>query len=81
MEGGTVFLVMKVDLEVRVTVSRNEPLESLLDQKKDVLKESQSLPPSKEFDHAISLFKEEATVNICPYRYSFFPKNEIGKQI
>lgn len=71
MEEGIVFLVMEVDPEDRVTLTHNESLKSLLEQSKDIFEEPQQLPPSREFDHAISLIEEEAIVNIQPYRYSF----------
>lgn len=78
MEGGTFFLVMKIDLEIEVIVNHSELLESLLDQYKDVFKEARGLLP--EFDHVTSLITKETSINIRPCRHSL-QKNEIEMEV
>jgi hypothetical protein len=47
----------------------------------DVFSEPDTLPPSREYDHAITLLPGSAPVNARPYRYSPLHKTEIERQI
>ncbi|KAL5844466.1 hypothetical protein ACOSQ3_010520 [Xanthoceras sorbifolium] len=46
-----------------------------------VLEVSIVLPPIRDFDHRITLKDETKPVNIPPYRYAYFQKTEIEKQV
>ncbi|KAL1534405.1 hypothetical protein AAHA92_30586 [Salvia divinorum] len=39
------------------------------------------LPPARQFDHRIHLLPGSKPVNVRPYRYPYFQKNEIEKQV
>lgn len=54
-------------------------LVTLLEQFQDVLAEPQSLPPDRPTNHKITLFPNEQPVNVRPYRYPHYLKNEIEK--
>lgn len=41
----------------------------------------ESCPPSRECDHKIPLMNSQVFVNSRPYRYPFYQKNEIERQI
>lgn len=53
----------------------------LLEEFSDVLEEPKSLPPPRTFDHRIRLTDERTVVNVAPYRYAHYQKNEIEKQV
>lgn len=74
-----VFTITAVDM----TVEETEPVElrAVLAEFPDVFAEPKSLPPRRTHDYSIPLKKEASPVNIRPYRYSYFQKNEIEKQI
>jgi hypothetical protein len=57
------------------------PLESILEQFKDVFEEPQSLPPHRSYDHHIPLIPDAVPVNARPYKYSPQHKDEIEKQV
>ncbi|XP_041024018.1 uncharacterized protein LOC121264784 [Juglans microcarpa x Juglans regia] len=46
-----------------------------------VLEVPTSLPPSRVFDHTIALGDESKPVNVPPYRYAHFQKEEIERQV
>lgn len=56
-------------------------IQSVLQQYTDVFSEPQALPPSREYDHAISLVPGAAPINARPYRYSPLHKDEIERQV
>ncbi|XP_075659330.1 uncharacterized protein LOC142629260 [Castanea sativa] len=56
-------------------------LQPLLQEFHQVLEEPRTLPPSREFHHQISLKEGTAPVNVRPYRYAHFQKNEIERQV
>jgi hypothetical protein len=56
-------------------------VEDLLEQFSGVFKVPNSLPPYRDYDHAISLLPGSALVNCRPYRYSSLQKDEIERQI
>ncbi|XP_019228862.1 PREDICTED: uncharacterized protein LOC109209954 [Nicotiana attenuata] len=47
----------------------------------DVFEEPKTLPPQRSHDHSIPLKSDATAVSIRPYRYNYFQKNEIEKQI
>jgi hypothetical protein len=56
-------------------------VQQLLHEFQDVFQEPTSLPPHREFDHAISLEPAASPVNSRPYRYSPLQKDEIERQV
>lgn len=46
-----------------------------------VLEKPQGLPPKRNFDHYISLKDESQPVNVHPYHYAHFQKEEIERQV
>jgi hypothetical protein len=59
----------------------DSPLESILEQFKDVFEEPKSLPPHRSYDHHIPLIPEAVLVNARTYKYSPQHKDEIEKQV
>ena len=56
-------------------------MESLLRQFREVFQEPTELPPSREIEHTISLKGGTDAVNVRPYRYAHFQKDEIERQV
>lgn len=56
-------------------------IQHILGDFKQVLEEPSSLPPQWPFDHWIHLQDESRSVNVAPYRYAHFQKNEIERQV
>jgi Reverse transcriptase (RNA-dependent DNA polymerase) len=53
----------------------------LLDEFQDVFAEPIGLPPPRSVDHCIPLHPSTKAVNVRPYRYPHFQKNEIERQV
>ncbi|XP_077233660.1 uncharacterized protein LOC143875969 [Tasmannia lanceolata] len=62
-------------------VSLPAPISDLLHQFDDVFESPTELPPHREWDHQIHLFPGSKPVNVKPYRYPHFLKNEIEKLV
>jgi hypothetical protein len=56
-------------------------LKHLLDEFSDVFQDPKSLPPHRQYDHAIALDPAAPPVNSRPYRYSPLQNDEIERQI
>ena len=56
-------------------------IQKLLEEFEDVFKEPTALPPHRSMDHAIHLMPNSTPVNVKPYRYPYFQKNEIERQV
>ncbi|KAK1646376.1 hypothetical protein QYE76_064181 [Lolium multiflorum] len=56
-------------------------LQSVLDEYEDVFSEPNSLPPRRQWDHAIALEPGAKPTNTRPYRYSPLQKDEIERQV
>lgn len=41
----------------------------------------EQLPPARSFDHRVHLLPGTKPVNVRPYRYPYFQKNEIEQQV
>jgi hypothetical protein len=65
--------------EAQLTVP--DDIQSVLTEFLDVFSEPNSLPPSRVYDHAITLKPGAAPVNARPYRYSPLHKDEIERQV
>lgn len=53
----------------------------LLTQFSDICQKPNQLPPHREIDHHINLKEGADPVNVRPYRYAYFQKEEIEKQV
>jgi hypothetical protein len=51
----------------------------ILQEFSELLKEPLSLPPIREVDHYISLKKGTKPINVRPYHYAYYQKEEIEK--
>ncbi|XP_019246493.1 PREDICTED: uncharacterized protein LOC109226149 [Nicotiana attenuata] len=67
--------------EERVTEAISEEIKSVLEEFARVFAEPKALPPRRKQDHFIPLKPEAVPVSIRPYRYNYFSKNEIEKQV
>jgi hypothetical protein len=77
-----VALIQKVEegLQPNVEVVLAE-VQEVLTQFHDVFKTPDVLPPSRDYDHSITLLPGTAPVNCRPYRYSSLQKDEIERQV
>ncbi|XP_026452801.1 uncharacterized protein LOC113353408 [Papaver somniferum] len=63
------------------TVSVLEPeIQQLISTYSDIFETLVSLPPSRQHEHHIPLLLDYSPVNVRPYRYPHFQKNEIEKE-
>lgn len=56
-------------------------MQNLLKQYTTLFQEPTQLPHSREIDHCITLNKGIELVNVRPYHYAYFQKDEIEKQV
>ncbi|KAH9735042.1 hypothetical protein KPL71_017615 [Citrus sinensis] len=56
-------------------------MQGLLRNYKELFQEPTQLPPKREIDHCITLKEGTEPINIRPYRYAHFQKEEIEKQV
>jgi hypothetical protein len=56
-------------------------MHKLLEHYVDVFVEPTQLPPAREVDHCITLKEGTEPINVRPYRYVYFQKEEIEKQV
>lgn len=54
---------------------------AVLEQFAPVFKLPEGMPPTRPFDHRIHLLPGSRPVNVRPYRYLYFQKNEIERQV
>lgn len=67
--------------EVQVMDDVQPEVKVILDEFSGVFSEALGLPPSRSHDHKIPLLDSHGPVNVRPYRYPHFQKNEIKKLI
>lgn len=58
-----------------------EEIQSVLESHGVVFGLPSSMPPKRQFDHKIHLLPDAKPINVKPYRYPYFQKNEIEKQV
>ncbi|KAL4313107.1 hypothetical protein GQ457_01G008060 [Hibiscus cannabinus] len=58
-----------------------EACQSILEEYKSVFEEPKGLPPQRSHDHAIKLHSESQPVNLRPYRFPYYQKTEVERQI
>ncbi|XP_061356120.1 uncharacterized protein LOC133300572, partial [Gastrolobium bilobum] len=63
------------------SVDQNPDVQQLLDQYRDVFATPSSLPPDRPNNHKIQLISDAKPVQVRPYRYPHFQKNEIEKLV
>lgn len=56
-------------------------IQKLLSEYEDVFSDPKTLPPRRQYDHAINLEPGTTPINTRPYRYSTAQKDEIEKQV
>lgn len=53
----------------------------VLEEHRRVFDLPEGMPPARPFDHRIHLLPHSKPINVCPYRYPYFQKNEIKRQV
>lgn len=56
-------------------------MRSLLEEYSELFVEPKQLPPTREIDHQITLKEGTEPINVRPYRYAYFQKAEIERQV
>jgi hypothetical protein len=56
-------------------------MKAILHEFSNILKEPAGLPPTRGVDHCISLKDSTEPINVRPYRYAYYQKEEIEKQV
>ena len=56
-------------------------MQKLLEEYAELFQEPKRLPPMREIDHHITLKERAESINVRPYRYAYFQKAEIEKQV
>ena len=69
------FQVAQTETEGNIHPSMKELLQAFL----DIFTDPSSLPPTREVDHIITLKEGTKPVNVRPYKYAHYQKNEIEK--
>lgn len=55
--------------------------EGLIKEVFQVMEDLKTLPPSREFHHCFPLKEEAKQINVAPYRYAYYQKTNIKKQV
>ncbi|KAL4363523.1 hypothetical protein GQ457_04G038370 [Hibiscus cannabinus] len=74
---GELYLLSAEAVETKVP----ESLLPILDRYKRVFEEPQGMPPKRSQDHAIILKPDSQPVNLRPYRFPYFQKSEVERQV
>jgi hypothetical protein len=56
-------------------------MKEIINNFEDIFYEPTQLPPAREVDHCIPLKEGTEPINVRPYRYAYFQKTEIEKQV
>lgn len=59
----------------------DKTIQDVLDRYSEVFEEPKSLPPIRALDHGIPLKPGVVPVSLTPYRYNYYQKNELEKQV
>ena len=77
--------IFAICLQISPAKSKIQPthpdMEAILHEFADILKEPTGLPPARGVDHDISLKDGTEPINVRPYRYAYYQKEEIEKQV
>ncbi|KAK8669793.1 hypothetical protein V6N13_104562 [Hibiscus sabdariffa] len=74
------YLNFQSELPIESTVVQPE-LVAILSEFAPVFEAPQGLPPTRTHDHAIHLEPQAKQVNVRPYRYPYFQKSEVERQV
>jgi hypothetical protein len=81
-KGNEVWALAFLQTDIVEAVSATPPkIQSVLAQFQEVFSDPKTLPPSRPYDHAITLKPGSVPLNCRPYRYSPEHKSKIEKQI
>lgn len=80
-KGGQVCFALTIQTTHDVVSSIPEEIHRLLQQFEDVFQVPTELPPNREIEHHITIKEGADPVNVRPYRYAHFQKEEIEKQV
>ncbi|XP_047978667.1 uncharacterized protein LOC125220549 [Salvia hispanica] len=76
-EGDAILLAAEEDFPPTIQPEVRTMLETF----RQVFTMPTGMPPRREFDHRIHLLPNSKPVNVRPYRYPYFQKNEIERQV
>ncbi|XP_047943164.1 uncharacterized protein LOC125190006 [Salvia hispanica] len=79
--GTTVFVLMKSTTTEATSKETPPEVQNLIERFADIMKEPKGLPPSRASDHKIALKDERTVINVAPYRYARYQKDEIERQV
>lgn len=78
--GSTIFAIC-VETTSVIPEGIHPEMQQLLSQFADIYQKPTQLPPHRDIEHHINLKDETDPVNVRPYRYAYFQKAEIEKQV
>lgn len=79
-QGQTLFAICLANSETPLTPIA-EDFQALIQEFEELFATPTSLPPQREIEHRIALKEGTDPVNVRPYRYAYFQKEEIEKQV
>lgn len=80
-QGNSMFAIC-VQTEAELPLNRvGSAMQELLQAFEDIFQEPKQLPPAREIDHHITLKEGIEPINVKPYRYAYFQKTKIEKQV
>lgn len=79
-QGQTLYAICLSATETPLTPIAEE-LRSIIDEFTELFQTPTGLPPNREIEHRITLKEGTNPVNVRPYRYAYFQKEEIEKQV
>jgi hypothetical protein len=80
-QGHSVFAICPQSTMHETEENQSPSMCQVLDKYTEIFKEPTQLPPKHEIDHNIPLKEGIEPVNVRPYRYAYFQKAEIEKQV
>nr|CAN75225.1 hypothetical protein VITISV_035856 [Vitis vinifera] len=80
-QGSSMFAICLQSTSNEVQQAIHLDMQQLIKAFEDIFQEPNQLPPAREVDHRITLKEGTEPVNVRPYRYAYFQKAEIEKQV
>ncbi|RVW63028.1 Retrovirus-related Pol polyprotein from transposon 17.6 [Vitis vinifera] len=80
-QGSSMFAIYLQSTSNEVQQAIHLDIQQLIKAFEDIFQEPNQLPPAREIDHQITLKEGTEPVNVRPYRYAYFQKAEIEKQV
>ncbi|XP_058111277.1 uncharacterized protein LOC131254302 [Magnolia sinica] len=80
-QGHFIFALCLLDGAQELNKKMHPDMQQILQEFSEVFQEPSSLPPIREVDHCISLKEGTEPINVRPYRYAYYQKEEIEKQV